>query len=937
MNTLLTMNAAAPCQELEGEPVSAMGTPSYGQRSLWFLQHLAPQGGAYNIAAAARVRTPIDAGALEHAFQALVDRHAALRTTFPAIDGEPAQRVAAHGTFALVCEDASGWSKERLRARLSEEAWRPFDLEKGPLVRATLWTGAPGGVVLLFVIHHIVADFWSLALLMRELPALYREAAGGGAAGLGPPGLPYEEHVRREREALSAGRGEALLDWWRENLAGLPVLDLATDRPRPAVQTWRGDVRRTRLPGALAAALRAGSRARHATLFMTLTAAFQALLGRHAGQEDLAIGTARSGRSLSGLAGTVGYFVNQVVLRGDLSGDPSFAALVERTKRMVLGAFEHGDYPLPLLAERLQPERDASRTPLFQVLFVLQKETRGAEGLTAFALGEEGVAVGPEDFRLESLSVPRPPAPFDLVLQAVERQGGLSLALLYNTDLFDASTIDRLAGHFERLLTGVVADPGRRLAELPLLSEGERAQLLVEWNDAACAVPEGTLQAAFAHQARLHPDRPAVAAADVTLTYRELVERSGLLARRLRSLGVGPEVPVALYLERSAAAVVAILGVLEAGGAYMPLDPGHPAERLATLLAHAGRPLLLTERRLEGEVTTAAREVLWLDEERAAADAGGGGPWPESRPENLAYVLHTSGSAGQPKAVGCTHRNVLNLLADFARRQPLAPGSRGSLWTSLSFDVSVYEIFSPLLAGGAVHVVPEAVRQEPERFLDWLAAERIDSAYVPPFQVAALGALLEEGGGLSLRRLLVGVEPIPEPLLTRIARLCPGLAVINGYGPTEATICCTLYGVDPRWERFGDPPVTRRRRSASCRTRGAWWAASACTAPATWCAGAATAIWNSSAGSTTRSSCAASASSPARSRRRSWRTGRSARRWWGWWVDRKKAVRTGGWWPGWWAPKGRLLPRRVCCASTCWGGCRPTWCLRHGFFSPRCR
>ncbi|HEY4592041.1 MAG TPA: condensation domain-containing protein, partial [Thermoanaerobaculia bacterium] len=256
MNTLLTMNAA-PCQELEGEPVGAMGTPSYGQRSLWFLQHLAPQGGAYNIAAAARVRTPIDAGALERAFQALVDRHAALRTTFPAVDGAPCRRVAGRQSFSLVCVDAGGWSEQELRARLAEEAWRPFDLERGPLLRATLLMGGPGGPVLLLAVHHIVADFWSLAILVRELPLLYREATGAGPAQLSSPGMDYAEHVRMEREALGDGRGEALLAYWRETLAGLPTLELPLDRPRPAVQTDRGDSRRLRLPDELAAALRA--------------------------------------------------------------------------------------------------------------------------------------------------------------------------------------------------------------------------------------------------------------------------------------------------------------------------------------------------------------------------------------------------------------------------------------------------------------------------------------------------------------------------------------------------------------------------------------------------------------------------------------------------------------------------------------------------------
>ena len=574
------------------------------------------------------------------------------------------------------------------------------------------------------------------------------------------------EHARREREALAGEHGEALLAYWKEALAGLQPLALLTDRPRPPVQTYRGDCLRLRLPGELIAALRSRSRAQHGTLFMGVAAAFQALLARHTGQEDLAVGSPRAGRSRSAFAGTVGYFVNPVVLRGDLAGDPTFAELLERTRSRVLAAFAHGDYPLALLAEHLQPERDASRTPLFQVSFVLQKETRGAEGLTAFALGEEGVEVGDAGFRLRSLAPPQPPSPFDLVLQAVERQRGLSLALQYNSDLFEGPTIARLLGHFARLLAGAVAEPGRRLWDLPLLSAGERSQLLVEWNDAGCPLAETTLPEAFALQAGLHPERPAVVSSEETLTYAELALRARRLASHLRSLGVGPEAPVALCLERSAPVVVAILGVLEAGGAYLPLDPGHPGERLAEMLLAAGRPPLITERRLAGALTAAAGEVLWLDElmePRSGEEAEADLPAVPARADaaNLAYVLHTSGSTGSPKAVGCAHRGVINLLADFARRRPLAPGSRGSLWTSVSFDVSVYEIFGPLLSGGAVHIVPEDVRQDAERFLDWLGGERIESAYVPPFMVEALRRRLEsDPEAIPLRRLLVGVEPI---------------------------------------------------------------------------------------------------------------------------------------------------------------------------------
>src|SRR6476661_8620422 len=711
MNTLLTMNAAEPCQELEGEPVSAVGTPSYGQRSLWFLQHLAPQGGAYNIAAAARVRTPIDARALERAFQSLVDRHAALRTTFPAIDGAPSRRVAERQSFSLARIDAGGWSEQALRARMAEEAWRPFDLERGPLLRATLLTGGPGGPVLLLAVHHIVADFWSLAILVRELPLLYREAAGAGPARLSSPGMDYGEHVRMEREAL---RGDASLAYWRETLAGLPTLELPLDRPRPAVQTDRGDSRRLRLPGELAAALRARSRKQHATLFMTLAAAFQVLLSRQSGQEDLAIGAPRAGRSRSGLAGTVGYFVNPVVLRGDLTGDPTFAELLERTKATVLAAFEHGDYPLPLLAEHLQPVRDASRTPLFQVSFVMQKETRGVEGLTAFALGEEGVLVGPEDFRLETLSLPRPPAPFELMLHAVERQGSLSLALQFNTDLFDTATAVHLLDRFALLLRAVVESPELALSALPLLSATERHQLLHAWNDTwndtAEAGPEATLYDLFAAQAERTPEAEAVVFGAERLTYRELAARARALARHLVGLGVGPEVVVGVAVERSVELVAGVLGVLGAGGAWLPLEPDLPRQRLATILEDAAPAVVLTRRAYAETLPLDAvpgLRLAWLDDlfdDGAGLPAGAAQPLPRAAADNAAYAIYTSGSTGRPKGVVNIHRGIVNRLLWMQEACGFDADDRFLQKTPFCFGVSGPEFFAPRILGARLVV-----------------------------------------------------------------------------------------------------------------------------------------------------------------------------------------------------------------------------------------
>ncbi len=785
---------------------------SQGQRSLWFLHHLAPEGGAYNIAAAARVRTPIDGAALARAAQALVDRHAALRTTFPAVDGEPRQRTAERLTFTLGREDTTGWSAARLAARLAAEAWAPFDLERGPLLRLTLLAGDAPDPVLLLVIHHIVADFWSLAILMRELPALYREAAGGTPAGLAPPGADYALHVRQEREFLAGRDGDDRLSYWRQRLAGLPTLELATDRPRPAVQTYRGDARRLRLPASLAADLRADSRRRHGTLFMTLVAGWQALLGRHTGQEDLAIGTQRAGRAQSQFAGTVGYFVNSVVLRGDLAGDPGFGDLFERARATVLAAFDQ-EYPLPLLAEHLLPERDSSRTPFFQTSLVLQKESRGVAGLTAFSLGEKGVEIDLGTLRLDSLSLDPAPAPFDLLLHAVERQGELHLSLQFNADLFDGATAVRLLAHFTHLLRSAVASPDLALSALPLLAPAERQQLLAEWNDTAGAGGEQTLFDLFAAQAARTPAAEALVFEGERLSYAELAARVAALAGRLAALGVGPEVLVGVAAERSVELVVGLLGVLAAGGAYVPLEPGLPSQRLAAILADA-RPAVVLARQAEAgalplDASPGAR-LAWLDEPAAPAGptaptdsaaaaapaaAAGIAPVRAATADNAAYVIFTSGSTGRPKGVVNSHRGIVNRLLWMQEAFALGPGDRVLQKTPFGFDVSVWELFAPLVTGGCLVVA----RPDGHRDGAYLAAlverEAITTLHFVPSMLPFF--LAEDLAGCrALRRVVVSGEALPWEVEQRALALLPA-PLYNLYGPTEAAVEVTAWACEP--------------------------------------------------------------------------------------------------------------------------------------------
>ncbi len=769
--------------------------PSFAQQRLWFLDRLDPGSPLYNIPASVELTGRLEVAALAAALGEVVRRHAALRTTFAVVAGEPVQVVAEPAGFPLPRVDLQGLPAVRAGEEASRlaaaEARRPFDLAAGPLLRATLLRPAAERHVILLTLHHVVSDGWSLGILVRELGALYAAGVERRPSPLPELAIQYPDFAAWQRRRLSGELLASELAWWRGALAGMPqVLELPADHPRSAVRSVRGAVHSFAVDAVSAAGLAGLSRRYGATLFMTLLAGFAGLLQRYARGDDLAVGTPIAGRTRIETEPLIGLFVNTLVLRMDLAGSPDFATTLERVREAALAAYSHQEVPFERLVEELSAERDPSRPPLVQVLFDLQNAPAAPLALPGLALRAAGAPTGT--------------AKAELSCTFVATADGLAGAIEYSRNLFEAPTVARLAAHFARLLAGAAADPRCRLEELPLLSTAEREQLLVEWNDSAASLEDSTLHERFARAAARNPDRPAVVCGAETLTFRDLAGRARRLAGELRARGLAPEAPVALYFERSPALLVAILGVLAAGGAYLPLDTTYPPERLLSLWENAGRPLLVTERRLVPALAAASADVLCLDELEAAAPRGEA-PASWRSPlgaTGLAYVLHTSGSTGVPKGVACTHRGVLNLLADFESRQPLAAGSRGSLWTSLSFDVSVYEIFSPLLAGGAVHIVPEEVRRDADRFLDWLAEERIDSAYVPPFMVKALRQRLESApGAIPLRRLLVGVEPIPESELARIAGLRAGLAVINGYGPAEATICATLHGVDARRSR----------------------------------------------------------------------------------------------------------------------------------------
>ncbi|HEY2740087.1 MAG TPA: condensation domain-containing protein, partial [Thermoanaerobaculia bacterium] len=652
---------------------------------------------------ALRVEGELSVAVLARTLREVVRRHEALRTVFSALGGKVRQVILPPAGFANDLIDLidlidltalpPALREPVAVERIAEEARRPFDLARGPLLRAGLWRLGTTDHLLLLAMHHIVSDGWSLGVLVHEVTALY--------AGQMPlPELPvqYADFAAWQRSWLSGDVLDGELSWWREHLAGAPpLLELPTDRPRAAMQSRQGGTLPLAFDPELSAALSRLAQHRSATLFMVLLAAFQCLLGRLAGAPEVCVGTPIAGRTRRETEDLIGFFVNTLVMRGDLSGDPAFAEHLARVRREALAVYAHQDLPFEKLVGELAPERSLSVTPLFQVFLALQNAPLGPVELP-------GVKLVP--IELES-GLTR----FDLEVSLEETAAGLTGAVQYDAGLFDRTTIARLAGQLEVLLRSAVASPERRLSDLPLLTAAERQQLVEEWSHAE-TVPRlsGTLHGLFAAQAARTPAATAVIAGTERLSYGELDARANRLARRLRSLGVGPEVPVAVCAGRSAGLVAALLAVLKAGGAYLPLDPNYPPERLAFLLADAGAAVLLTESALAGRCGGFSGVVVEMDRtDRTDRSDRSNTPLLPPLPGSLAYLIYTSGSTGVPKGVAIPHGSALRLV-EWALARYSAAELAGVLFsTSTSFDLSIFELFVPLSSGGAVIVADNAL------------------------------------------------------------------------------------------------------------------------------------------------------------------------------------------------------------------------------------
>jgi aspartate racemase len=765
---------------------------SFAQERLWFLNQWIPDSPVYNISRAIRFYGALNVTSLRYALEAIVSRHESLRTTFALEEGEPVQIISEGGRVEMPLVDLDGrFGSEEDRAaevqRLAtEEAQRVFDLTQGPLLRTSLLRLAEDEHVLLLNMHHIISDGWSMGVFLRELAALYEACSTGKPASLSELPIQYADFAVWQREWLQGEVLDAQLAHWKRLLGDSPaVLELPTDHPRPATQTFRGARQPVVLPRHVSEGFKALSRHEGVTLYMALLAAFKTLLYRYTGQEDFALGSPVAGRNRGEIEGLIGFFVNTLVLRADLSGDPTFRELLVRVRKVALNAFAHQELPFEKLVAELQPKRDLSHTPLFQVMFALQNVPPPA--LEFSNLTMEPVEIGSGTSK------------FDLMVSMSDTKAGLQGWIEYSTDLFEADTISRMARHFQTLVDGIVTDPEQRISRLPMLTQAERRQSLVEWNDTGADYPrDECIHQLFERQAGLTPDAVAVVFEKDFLTYRELNRRANQLAHRLQALGVGPDVLVGILVERSLEMVVGLLGILKAGGAYVPLDPAYPKERLALMLEDAGVPVLLTQAPLAPELPAHGAKIVCLDKDWAIiARESDQAPASRTTAENLAYVIYTSGSTGRPKGVQILHRAVVNFLESMRRQPGLTDRDILLSVTTLSFDIAVLELFLPLSVGARTVVVSHEVAADGAQLAQKLVGSGATVMQATP---ATWRILLEVGWeGSEQLKILCGGEALSRELANSLLK--KGSSLWNLYGPTETTIWSTAHkitsGIDP--------------------------------------------------------------------------------------------------------------------------------------------
>ena len=768
-------------------PVAERDGLSYAQQRMWLLWQLEPASGAYNLPGAVRLRGALDVAALEQAFVSLVERHETLRSVFIQQADERLVLAPAPQWPQVAHLDLSGMAEadreQQVHELAQQQALQPFDLTQGPLLRITLLKLKADEHVLLLTLHHIVSDGWSMNVLIEEFSQLYAAHLHKQAPALPALAIQYSDYALWQRRWLEAGEQQRQLTYWLEQLGNdHPALELPLDHPRPAQPGYRGRRHEFALDPALVEQLRGFARQQNVTLFMLLLAAFNVLLHRYSGQQDIRIGSPVANRNRAEVEGLIGCFVNTQVLSTRVDGQQDVVSLLEQVRAVVLGAQAHQDLPFEQLVEALKLERDASRTPLFQVMYNHQPHVAD--------IGAYSLAAG---LSLEPVQRQSRTTLFDLTLDTYEQAGELRAALTYASDLFEAPTIERLAGHWQALLQAMVDTPQQRIAELPMFGADERQAIVRDWNKAVVDYPvERCLHQLIAERARTAPAAVAVTCGTQQLTYAELNGRANALAHTLIARGVGPDVLVGLAVERSQEMLVGLLAILKAGGAYVPLDPAYPQERLGYMIADSGITLLLTQPALQAQLPVPAEvPVLLLDDVQALREDD---PLTRVTPDNLAYVIYTSGSTGKPKGTLLSHRNVLRLFAATEGWFSFGPQDVWSLFHSYGFDFSVWEIFGALLYGGRLLVVPHDISRSPREFYQLLCAEGVTVLNQTP---SAFKALMQvacaEPGKHALRQVIFGGEALDvknlRPWFERFGDRAPQL--VNMYGITETTVHVT--------------------------------------------------------------------------------------------------------------------------------------------------
>jgi len=749
-----------------------------GQERIWLLDQLSGGTPLFNLNTTARVRATVDVDALARALDEIVRRHEILRTRFRLVDDEPTQVVLPSAGLPLHTVDLThldgSHAEAEARAILEDDARRPFDIAHDPLVRTTFVRLSEADALLSVTMHHIVSDGWSIGIFFAELSRNWSGFARGEFVPLPALSIQYGDYALWERERLGGETIARQIEFWRDNLRDAPVFELPSDHPRPAEQSFAGACVPIEIAPELTGAIEALARRSGATPFMALLTAFLVLMHRYTADEDIVLGSYVAGRSRPELEQLLGFFLNTIALRFDLSGDPSFEELLERVRHATLESYEHQDVPFATLVEALRPERDLSRSPICQVVFQMINVPTLVEG---------------DEQRQALVDVAHETAAFDLTCTLWESGAGLRGHIEYCTDLFEQATMARLAAHYRVLLEGIVSRPQERISSLPLLAPAERRLVLEAWNETARPYEASvTIAQLFAEAAERSPDSTAFTCGADRLSYTELDERANRLAHHLASIGAGPETLVGVCLERSLDACVALLAVFKAGAAYLPLDPTYPRERLAFMLADADAAALVTRGALVADLGLDAERVVRVDTDAALIAAQpASAPALRGSADSLAYVIYTSGSTGRPKGVAVEQRQILNRFAWMWEDYPFAPGEIGCQKTPLSFVDSIWEVFGPLLKGVSTAIVPDRVLRDPDELIGELAREGVTRIWlVPSFLRAMLDARPDLGEALPALRFWVSSgEPLPTDLAERFRRCAPDAVLYNIYGTSE--------------------------------------------------------------------------------------------------------------------------------------------------------